>query len=230
MSAFYYALVLVLIGFIGASLVSPLVDSALGFLPSELGPLVERQPYTAVSRRATFLAKVAVLVGAAPVAALIIQLVSGAIGVSVTNPVTLWAFSTAVIAAVGTSALAVLAILGSGIGSLVNTLFFVAMSMVSSGGTVPLEATPSVFRAFSAIAPYRHIVDGTRSLFYFDGNLSAGLGSAWATVALGGLVGLLLGLAVTSLYGRVARFSRHPNQPRESRPSIRPLGETAPEI
>ncbi len=163
-------------------------------------------------------------------AALIIQLVSGAIGVSVTNPVTLWAFSTAVIAAVGTSALAVLAILGSGIGSLVNTLFFVAMSMVSSGGTVPLEATPSVFRAFSAIAPYRHIVDGTRSLFYFDGNLSAGLGSAWATVALGGLVGLLLGLAVTSLYGRVARFSRHPNQPRESRPSIRPLGETAPEI
>lgn len=210
MSAFYYALVLVLLGFIGASLVSPLVDSALGFQPSEVGPLVERRPYTHVSRRATFLAKVAVLVGAAPVAALVVQLVAGLIGVPSGSAVLLWLFSSAVIAAIGTSALAVLAIFGAGIGSLVNTLFFVALSMVSSGGTVPLEATPRFFGWFSAIAPYRHVVDGTRSLFYFDGNLSAGLGSAWITVVTGGLAGLLLGLAVTSLYGRVAAFSRQP--------------------
>ena len=210
MSAFYYALVLVLIGFIGASLVSPLVDSALGFLPSEVGPLVERQPYTAVSRRATFLAKAAMLVAAAPIAAVVIELVATLVGVSVSSPITLWAFSSAVIAAVGTSALAVLAIFGPGIGSLVNTLFFVALSMVSSGGTVPLEATPGFFRWFSEIAPFRHVVDGTRSLFYFDGNLSAGLGSAWMTVAIGGLAGLLLGVVATTLYGRVAAFSRHP--------------------
>ena len=210
MSAFYYALVIVLLGFIGASLVSPLVDSALGFLPSEIGPLVERQPYTPVSRRATFLAKAAVLAGAAPIAALVVQLVARLIGVSVTSPVTLWAFATAAIIAIGTSALAVLSIFGAGIGSLVNTLFFVAMAMVSSGGTVPLNATPGFFHWFSAIAPYRHVVDGTRSLFYFDGNLSAGLGSAWLTVLVGGTIGLLLGLVVTSLYGRVPAFSRQP--------------------
>ena len=210
MSAFYYALVLVLLGFIGASLVGPLVDSALGFLPSELGPLVERRPYTAVSRRTTFLAKAEMLAGTAPFAALVLQLVAGLAGVSVDSPVTLWAYSTAVIAAIGTSALAVLAIFGPGVGSLVNTLFFVAASMVSSGGTVPLEATPRAFDWFSAIAPFRHVVDGTRALFYFDGNLSAGLGSAWITVLAGGLAGLALGALVTSAYARVPAFSRHP--------------------
>ncbi|WP_181411023.1 YhgE/Pip domain-containing protein [Nocardioides humi] len=133
MSAFYFSLVLVLIGFIGASLVGPLVDSSLGFIPSELGPLVARQPYTALSRRATFLAKVAILVTAAPLAALAIQLVAALFGVSVGDPVTLWLYSAAVIAAIGTSALAVFSVFGSGIGSLVNTLFFVALAMVSSG-------------------------------------------------------------------------------------------------
>ena len=163
LSAFYYSLVLVLVGFIGASLVSPLVDSALGFIPSELGPLVVRQPYTAVSRRRTFLGKVAILVSAAPFAALAIQLVAASFGVSVADPVLLWLYSTAVIAAIGTSALAVFSVFGPGIGALVNTLFFVALSMVSSGGTVPLAATPSFFHWFSIISPYRHVVDGTRS-------------------------------------------------------------------
>lgn len=216
-SAFYFALLLVLVGFIGASLVSPLVDSALGFIPSELGPLVARQSYTAISRRSTFLGKVAILAGAAPVAALAIQLVAALFGVSVDDPVTLWLYSTAVIAAIGTSALAVFSVFGSGIGSLVNTLFFVAVAMASSGGTVPLTATPSFFRWFSDISPYRHVVDGTRSLFYFDGNLAAGLGSAWISVAVGGALGLLLGILVTTVYGRVTAFSRHPPDLRTDR-------------
>lgn len=154
--------------------------------------------------------KVAVLVCAAPLAALAVQLMAALFGATVGNPVTLWLYSTAVIAAIGTSALAVLAVLGSGIGSLVNTLFFVAMAMVSSGGTVPLEATPTVFRWFSHVSPFRHVVDGTRSLFYFDANLEAGLRSAWISVAIGGTFGLLLGLVVTTLYGRVRAFSRQP--------------------
>jgi hypothetical protein len=209
-SAFYYSLVLVLIGFMGASLVGPLVDSALGFLPAELGPFVVRRPYTDASRRATFLGKVAILVTAAPFAALTHQVVAALIGVSAPDSMMLWLYSTAVISAVGTSALAVFAIAGPGIGALVNTFFFIALAMVSSGGTVPLAATPSFFGWFSVVAPFRHIVDGTKSLLYFDGNLAAGLGSAWVSVAAGGVVGLLLGLVATSIYGRFPAFSRQP--------------------
>jgi ABC-type polysaccharide/polyol phosphate export permease len=133
--------------------------------------------------------------------------------VSVADPVLLALYGTAVIAAIGTSALAVFAIFGPGVGALVNMLFFVALAMVSSGGTVPLEATPSFFHTFSAVSPFRHVVDGTRSIFYFDANLAAGLGGAWVSVVAGGLLGLLLGVVVTTAYGRVPAFSRHPRAP-----------------
>jgi len=209
-SAFYYALVLVLLSFIGASLVGPLVDGALGFLPSEVGPLVSRRPYLAVSRRRLFLARSAILVGVAPLAALAVQLVAASVGMTVSHPVLLWLFASSTIAAVGTTVLAVFAALGPGIGSLVNTVLFVALAMVSSGGVVPVQAIPAPFAAASHLAPFRHVVDGTRSLFYFDGNLTAGLGSAWVSMAVLAAVGLLGGLLVTTAYGRVPAFSRHP--------------------
>ncbi|MER7559527.1 ABC transporter permease [Nocardioides sp. NPDC126508] len=225
-SAFYYSLILVLLGFIGASLVGPLVDSALGFIPSEIGPLVARRPYTALSRRSTFLGKTAILVTAAPLAALAVQLVAALLGVTAADWVMLWLYSTAVIAAIGTSALAVFAALGPGFGALVNTLFFVALAMVSSGGTVPLEAAPPFFGWFSDISPFRHIIDGTRSLFYFDGDATAGLRSAWISVALGGVLGLVLGLGVTTAYGRVHAFSRHPRTDPVPTTGHRPLTQS----
>lgn len=210
-SVFYYALVLVLIGFVGASLINPIIDSALGFAPSELGPIVQRNPYTAATRLQTLLAKFAVIVAVAPLAALATQAIStGPVGIPVSAPVTLWLFSTAVIAAIGTSALTVFAVFGSGIGALVNTIFFIALSMTSSGGTVPLAATPQPFRALSTIEPFQPIVDGLRALLYYDGNAAAGLSDAWVRVGAGGVIGIVLGLVVAVLYGRVARFSRHP--------------------
>jgi uncharacterized phage infection (PIP) family protein YhgE len=209
-SAFYFSLILVLVAFVGASLVGPLVDASLGVIPSEVGPLVARRPYTPVSRRRTFLLKAAILVAVAPVAALVVQLVAAVFGVGAPHSMHLWLFATAVIAAIGTSALAVFAVFGPGLGSLVNMLFLVALAMVSSGGIVPLEATPPFFHWLSVVAPFRHVIDGVRSLLYFDGNLTAGLGSAWISVILGGAAGLLLGVGVTTLYGRVGRFSRHP--------------------
>lgn len=212
-SAFYYALVLVLIGFIGASLVGPLVDSAVGFLPTEVGPLVQRRPYLHLSRPGTLLAKFAILTAAAPIAALVAQLVAtGPVGIPVADPMMLWLFSTAVVAVIGTSALTVFAIFGSGIGSLVNTLFFIALSMTSSGGTVPLEATPLFFRWIAGVEPFGPVVDGVRSLFYFGGSSDAGLADAWASVGVGGLTGIVLGLAVTVLYGRVPAFDRRPDR------------------
>ncbi|WP_425839096.1 YhgE/Pip domain-containing protein [Microbacterium sp. PA5] len=216
-SAFYYALILVLLAFIGASLVNPLVDTSLGVIPGEVGPLVSRAPYTSVSRVRTFLVKAAILTTASPVAATILLGLAAWLGVTAPDPFMLWLFSAAVIAAIGTSALAIFAALGSGLGSLVNTLFFVALAMVSSGAIVPLEATPPFFQLVSWLAPFRHVVDGTRALLYFDGNMAAGLGEAWWSVLLGGVAGVALGVAVTSLYGRFRRFTRDP----------RPLAEPA---
>jgi ABC-type multidrug transport system permease subunit len=124
--------------------------------------------------------------------------------------VMLWLFSTATIMAIGTSALTVFAIFGNGIGALVNTMFFIALAMTSSGGTVPLAATPPFFQWLSEFEPFRAVVDGVRALLYFSGNADAGLAEAWLRVAVGGAIGVLLGVTVTALYGRVRLFSRHP--------------------
>jgi hypothetical protein len=210
-SAFYFALVLVLLGFIGAAMIGPIVDSALGFAPSEIGPLVQRRPVVDASRLQTLVAKFGVLLLGAPMAALATQLVATVVvGIPVSDPLMLWLFSTATIMAIGTSALTVFAIFGSGIGALVNTMFFIALSMTSSGATVPLAATPAFFRWLSEFEPFRAVADGVRALFYFGGNAEAGLAEAWVRLAVGGAIGILLGVAVTIAYGRVQKFARHP--------------------
>ena len=210
-SVFFFTLVLTLIAFVGASVVNPLVDGALGFAPSELGPLVARRPYTALSRRATLLVKWAVLTATAPVAVLLAMLTAEHLAhLPIDHPVVLWAFSTAAVIAMGTSALTVFALFGGGIGSIVNTLFFVAMSMTSSGGIVPLHALPAPFRWQAAFEPFRAVLEGVRSILYFDAAADAGLGAAWVRVGIGALVGIALGLAATTLYARRREFTRHP--------------------
>jgi uncharacterized phage infection (PIP) family protein YhgE len=210
-SALYYTLVLVLLGFVGASVINPFVDSALGFVPSEVGPIVARRTYLKLSRLQTLLVKFGIIVAAAPVAAFLVQwLATSLAGVSIGDPVTLWLFSSASIAAIGISALTVFAIFGSGIGSLVNTLFFIALSMSSSGGTVPLAATPPFYQWLSTFEPFHPIIEGVRSILYFDGNSGAGLSDGWIRIAIGAAIGIVLGLAATTLYGRTSKFSRDP--------------------
>lgn len=206
-SAFYYTLVLMLLGFVGASVVGPTVDSALGFAPTEVGPVVVRKPYLHLTRLQTFLLKGSVLTAASPAAAGITQLVACGVGIPISQPWILWAFASAAIAAVGWGALAVFAVFGGGIGSLINTLFFVALSMTSSGGTVPVAATPPFFHWLSSMTPFHGVLEGVRALFYFDGNTDAGLADGWTHIAAGAGISLLIGFLATKLY---ARHPRHP--------------------
>ena len=53
LSAFYFALLLVLAGFTGSMIVSTLVDGSLGFVPSEFGPVYVVARHSGLSRRAT---------------------------------------------------------------------------------------------------------------------------------------------------------------------------------
>lgn len=210
-SAFYYALILVLLGFVGASTVSPTVDSVLGFFPSELGPLVARRPYIAITRRQTLLIKLGIMITASPVAALIVEVVAGlVVGVPISSPLQLWALSTTAIAAIGVSVMSVFAIFGSGIGSIANTLFFIALSMTASGGTVPVTALPPFFRFLATFEPFRPVLQGVRAIFYFDAEPAAGLTAAWIHIGIGLVIGVLLGLVVTTLYARKQMFTRHP--------------------
>lgn len=210
MSAFYYALALVLLGFVGASVINPSVDSALGFAPAEMGPLVARRPYRHTTRTQTLLVKWGLLLAIAPIASGLILGATSLAGVVSSHPVHLWLFGTAAIVAVGWGALALFAIFGGGIGALVNTTFFIALAMTSSGGTVPVEATPQFFVWMSWISPFHAVVEGARSLLYFQGNGAAGLADGWLRLGIGATAALALGLVVTIAYSRQRMFTRHP--------------------
>jgi len=102
LTPFYLALVTILIGFIGASTIHPSIDTALGFAPSEFGPLTRRVPYRRATRTTTLLAKSAILLAVAPVGAALLQLVATAvIGVPIGQPLLMWLLLTTSIAAVG---------------------------------------------------------------------------------------------------------------------------------
>lgn len=208
-SAFYTALILVLLGFVGASTINPTIDSAIGFAPSELGPAVSRKPYLRISRLHTLLVKFGVITAAAPVAALIVVAIAGSLlGMPIAHPFILWLFATAVIAAIGYGALTIFLIFG-GLGALVNMFFFVALAMTSSGGTVPIEATPPFFHWLATVEPMHGIVLGVKSILYFDATGASGLTEAWTRVLIGMGIGLILGIIVAVLYDRT-RFLRHP--------------------
>ncbi|RAK30444.1 uncharacterized protein DUF3533 [Actinoplanes lutulentus] len=209
LTPFYLALVAILIGFIGASTIHPSLDAAIGFTPSELGPLTSRRPYQWAGRVTTLLAKFAVLAGVAPLAAALLQLVATtAIGVPVSHPVELWLLLTATIVAVGIGALSVFAAFGSP-GALLNTFFFVALSL-ASGPTVPVEALPGWLRSLTTVTAMHPVLDGVRAILFFDARGAAGLGHAWIRLGIGAVAGAALGLLAAWLYDRNPRLTRHP--------------------
>ena len=209
-SAFYYAVVLVLLGLVGASAIQPLIDASSGFLPTEIGPIVRRRPYLHLSRLQSLVSKWLIMVAAAPIAAALAQLVAGpGLGMPIDRPWLLWLFGTSTVAAVGIGALTVFACFGA-LGPLINMFFFVALAMPSSAGTVPLEAVPGFYRAIAHFEPMRPVVRGLRSILYFGSTPGSGLSSAWWTVA--GLAGaaILIGLVAVRAFDRVAASARHP--------------------
>ncbi|MFI5782487.1 DUF3533 domain-containing protein [Nocardia sp. NPDC051570] len=212
-SIFYYAIVLVLLGFVGASVIHPTVDSASGFQPSEFGPMVQRRKYIHLLRLHLLLIKWGVMLAAAPLGAGIIQLIAGTmLDMPIPAPLELYLFSTTTIAAIGIGALTVFAVFGS-LAPLVNMFFFVALAMTTSAGTIPLEATPQFFRTIAAIEPMRPIVTGLRSILYYDSSVLSGLRSAWIRIGIGAAIGAAVGAVVTSLFDAHPPFSRDPGHP-----------------
>jgi YhgE/Pip-like protein len=209
LSAFYFALLLVLAGFTGSIIVSTLVDGALGFVPAEYGPRYLLARSSGLSRRATLGVKWGIMFALAVAVAALYVAVSAALGMPLQNPLLLWAFSAAAILSVALVAQAIIAIFGTA-GLIVNLFVFVIFSLPSAGGTIPLEATPQLFRWLGSFEPMHQIYLGTRSILYLGGSPDSGLGRALLFCAGAALLGLVTGLCVTHFYDR-RQFARKYN-------------------
>lgn len=208
LSAFYYALLLLLAGFTGSIVVSTLVDSLLGYVPAEWGPVYRFAEQANISRFRTLLVKWAIMVVLALVTSAVYLAIAHGLGMPITLGWKLWAFGVFAILAVGVTSSSLIAVLGS-MGLLFSMLIFVILGLPSAGATVPLEAVPPLFGWLAEFEPMHQVFLGVRSLLYLNGAGQAGLSQALWMTAIGLVIGLLVGGITTRIYDR-SGFHRIP--------------------
>ncbi|MFI6846572.1 YhgE/Pip domain-containing protein [Kitasatospora sp. NPDC050467] len=210
LTAFYYTLLLVLCGFLGANVISNGVDVALGYAASELGPLRTQRPVVRISRTQTLVVTNVMSVGLAVLTSSLVMLATVVVlGMDASHLPLLWVFSVCASAAVGLGAQALIAAFG-GIGQLISMFVFIALSLPSSGATIPLQALPDFYQGLAVFEPMRQLSDGVRSILYFDARADAGLARAWIMIAIGTVAALVFGFAMTRYYDRKGLHRFHP--------------------
>ncbi|WP_280221552.1 MULTISPECIES: YhgE/Pip domain-containing protein [Nocardia] len=213
-SAFYYALLLVLAGFTGSLMATSLVDSQLGFTPSEIGPLYHIERHSGRSRLATLALKWGIMTVIAVLVSSVYLGIANWIGMPLDHPWELWLFSVLSITAVAVVAQAILALLGS-LGMVFSLFLFIVLSIPSSGGTTPLEAMPPIVRFLSSFEPMHQIYLGTRSILYFGATWDSGLARGVLAAALAIVLGLLVGALGTHAYD-LKGLTRKPSAPTDT--------------
>ena len=202
LSAFYISLLSIMCGFLGAILVHTTVDGALGYGATEIGPMWRQRMPVAISRWNTLLSKWVVAAVVSPVLTGILLLVSvGLLNMDVPEVGLLWVFTSFAAIAIAVGTLALLAAFGA-LGQMLAMLLFIYLALASSGGTIPVQALPSALRFAANFEPLRQVLDGVRAILYFGGAGDAGLTRGFVMAAIGLVLWLVVGYAVTTWYDR----------------------------
>ena len=189
-------------GFVGATLINGSVDAALGYASSQVGTRFRQRRPMAINRRRTLLVKWAVAAAGVPVLTGIVLLVAvAALGMYAPNVVLLWGLLSLAALMIATGTLTLFAIFGS-IGQLLAMILLVYLSLASSGGTVPVQALPGVFRTIGHVEPLRNTLAGTRAILYFGARGDAGLTASLTVLICEVVFWVALGLAATYWYDR----------------------------
>ncbi|MFG2372251.1 SNG1 family protein [Streptomyces sp. NPDC048504] len=202
LTAFYYALVLVVCGMLSANVISGQVDHALGYTHNDMGPLRLHRPLIRATRAqtlaiaATLMAGLSLLMGSLVMAGAV-----GLMGMHAAHLPLLWLYSVCAIAVSGIGALTLLAVFGTP-GMLVVTLVFIGMAVPTANATTPLQALPGFYRFLAEFEPLRQITGGIRSILYYDAQADAGLTRGWVMMAVGLAAAALFGFGVTGWYDR----------------------------
>ncbi|MEU6298034.1 YhgE/Pip domain-containing protein [Streptomyces erythrochromogenes] len=214
LTAFYYTLLLVLAGFMGGNVISNGVDTALGYADNEIGPWHTRRPTVPIDRTQTLLLKMLMTAGITLVSTTLVMVACvGILGMDASHLPLLWVYSYCAALAVGLGVQAINAAFG-GIGQLVSMFVFIVLGLPSSGATVPLQAVPGFYRFLSHFEPMRQLSDGVRAILYFDARGDAGLTRSWIMIALGTVLALVFGFAMTAYYDRKGLKRLTPQPPR----------------
>ncbi|MGN9761042.1 DUF3533 domain-containing protein [Streptomyces sp. SD31] len=202
LTAFYYALVLVVCGMLSANVISGQVDHALGYTHNDMGPLRLHRPLIRATRVQTLAISTTLMTGLSLLmGTLVLVGAVGIMGMHATHLPLLWLYSVCAIAVSGIGALTLLAVFGTP-GMLAATLVFIGMAVPTAGATTPIEALPGFYRFLAEFEPLRQITGGIRSILYYDAQADAGLARGWVMMAVGLAVAALFGFGMTGWYDR----------------------------
>ena len=201
MGAFFYSVLLMVVGVSGSVAIHFLVDSRLGVAPVEMGPRFALGPPLQPARWKTYLIKWGVVVlGALPTAGLMMW-VASAVGMPI--PHGGWFFLTTWLSIVTVSAVttALITLFGS-IGMVLSLIYVVFMGLPAASGVVPLEALPGFFTFIARGEPLYHMTTANRAVLYFDAQADAGLQGGIIGMLILILVAVVVALAAAVLYDR----------------------------
>jgi YhgE/Pip-like protein len=202
LTAFYYALALVVVGMLSANVISGQVDHALGYTHNDLGPLRLHRPLIRATRvqtlamSSTLMAALSLLMGT-----LVMVGSVGIMGMDASHLPLLWLYSVCAVAVSGIGALTLLAVFGTP-GMLVATLVFIGMAVPTANATTPIQALPGFYRFLAEFEPLRQIVGGIRAILYYGAQGDAGLTRGWVMMAVGLVAAALFGFGVLGWYDR----------------------------
>ncbi|WP_328506554.1 SNG1 family protein [Streptomyces sp. NBC_00391] len=202
LTAFYYALTLVVVGMLSANVISGQADHALGYTHNDMGPLRLHRPLIRATRVQTLTISSTLMAALSlPMGTLVMAGAVGIMGMDAAHLPLLWLYSVCAIAVTGIGALTLLAVFGTP-GMLVVTLVFIGMAVPTSGATTPIEALPGFYRFLAEFEPLRQITGGIRSILYYDAQGDAGLTRGWVLMAAGLVAAALFGFGVLGWYDR----------------------------
>jgi hypothetical protein len=210
LSAFYVALLAMMAGFVGATIVNSSLDGALGYATTELGPRWKQRRPIPIGRRQTLLLKWSVALVAIPILdAAIIGVAAGILRMDAPHTIVLWGVLSLASLMVASATLTLFAVFGS-IGQLLAMLGLVYLSLASSGGTIPTQAMPGFYNFVGHVEPLRQILTAARAVLYFGDRGDAGLTHAVLVLALEIVVVLVIGLLVTGWYDHKRMYRLSP--------------------
>jgi ABC-type multidrug transport system permease subunit len=200
LSAFYFALLILFCGFLGATIVNNTVDAGLGYATTETGPWWRQRRPVPISRWQTLITKwvIACVLTAVMTGVLLLVAVAG-LGMDAPHAGLLWLLAWLCAGSVAAGTLVLFAVLGT-LGQLVGLIIFVYAGLASAGGTVPLEALPTPLRWLAEAEPLRQVVDGTRAILYFNAQADAGLTRAVTAASAGLVFWLIVGMVAVRWY------------------------------
>ena len=210
LSAFYVALLTLMCGFLGGTIVNSVVDSALGYATTELGPRWRQRQPVPINRWQTLLIKLAITAVLTAVLVGVMLLVAWGLGMDMPHAAALWAYTWLCAASVGVGMITLFAVAGN-YGQLIGLLVFVYAGLASAGGTVPVQALPGFLRLLSNIEPLRQVLEGTRSILYFDAQADAGLTRGILAASLGLVFWLVIATVVVRWYDRKGLYRLQPD-------------------